>query len=128
MVFKRDFLVVIMIDHAYNSVTYCAQRLKEFLESYMPSRYGHKFPKIEHHKDYVSFDYTGETFAVRLEILEGDCKKGKAHLEIKAGDSWPEISEQVFNIKRSKTGRISDKTYEPLFKDLIIKGIGKYKK
>jgi len=112
--------------HEYKSVTYCTQRLREFLDSYMFDKYGHKFPNLKNHDNYVSFDYVGEKFAVRLEVIDKNCKKIKTSLEIKTGDSWQELKKNVFDIKRSKIGKISDKTYIPLFENFLILGIKEY--
>lgn len=115
-----------MSSREYKSVMYCTQRLREFLDSHMLDKHGHKFPNIKHHQDYVSFNYIGEEFAVRLEIINGNCKKGRAHLEIKIDSSWQDLKTAVFDIKRSKAGRISDKTYIPLFDSFIIQGMREY--
>ena len=116
------------MNHEYKSVMYCTQKFKEFLDSHMPYKYGHKFPNIEHHQDYVSFNYFGEKFAVRLEVINDECKKGKAHLEIKIDNSWRDLKAIVFDIERNKNGKISDKTYIPLFNNLIISGMKEYLK
>lgn len=115
-----------MSHHEYNSVMYCTQRFREFLDRHMLGKHGHKFPNMEHHGNYISFDYIGKKFAVRLEVINGECKKGKAYLEIKVDGSWQDLKTIVFNIKRSKTGKISDKTYAPLFDNFIIKGMKEY--
>ncbi len=112
--------------HEYKSVMYCTQRLREFLDTHMLDKHGYKLPNIKHHQDYVSFNYIGKEFAIRLEIINGECKKGRAYLEIKTESSWRDLKTAVFDIKRSKTGRISDKTYMPLFDNFIIFGVRDY--
>jgi|TARA_B100001971_G_C17811139_1_gene344118 hypothetical protein len=114
------------MSHEYTSVMYCTQKLREFLDEKMLKKHGHKFPNIKNHKDHISFKYLNEEFAVKLEIMNGACKKAKAFLEIKTESLWKDLKFTKFDIKRNKNGKISNKTYESLFDDFIISGLKEY--
>ncbi len=115
-----------MSEKEYNSITYCTQRLRDVIDDCMSSRYGHKFANVENNGDWISFEYFNKKFAARVEI-DKDCEKGEVSLDVKLENEWFEIASEEFTVERSKTQRISDKTYKPLFDSLILKGVGKYK-
>lgn len=112
--------------HEYSASQYSAQTFKGFLaDKSMFKRYGYAFPNAKCHTDSVTFPYSGKEFAVKFcDIKENET--GIAYLEVRVNNNWKELTNKTYPVKRTKTGKISFKTYELLFDNFIIKKIADY--
>lgn len=104
-----------MVEKAYNSAQYYAQTFRDYLDNAF--KLGHTF-KPKQKGDEVHFDLMRRGVIVRFGVVG---ESPRVTLEVQASNgTWVSSDTRHFRVKKSQHERVSDKTYEGLYKGHIL--------
>ena len=115
--------MLLFMAHEYHSVEYYSQEFKKFLQTHLDKDYHIillDMKDVEHHGNYVSAPFL-KSSRIRIGFEpQLSSKKCNVSLDLRIQGTWNGPFKREIEILRSKTGRVSEKTYKNMMDTFVL--------